>query len=67
MWFFQLPMQQILRYVTAPGKTFPLQSLFQGSEHKPHHGVSVNHNKAVHILGNTYPSTKEANDQEAKF
>lgn len=45
-------MQQILKYTTAPGKSFPLQSLFQGSEHKHYHSISVTNNKPVYILGN---------------
>lgn len=38
----------------------------QDTEDQIHHSVSVNHNKAVHVLGNTH-STEEAKDQEAKF
>lgn len=61
MWLYWLRMQQILKYTAAPGKSFPLQSLFQGSEHKHYHSVSVTHNKSVYILGNVYPNTKEVN------
>lgn len=63
---YKLHMQPVLRYMTAPGKFSPSEPL-AGSERELRHGVSMSCNQAVHTFGNTYPTTKDVNGQEAKL